>query len=29
LWVSRRRVLGAGEAQSGLRFDVTLPNPTT
>ncbi|HLZ10220.1 MAG TPA: hypothetical protein VKT80_16640, partial [Chloroflexota bacterium] len=26
LWVSRRRVLGAGEAQSGLRFDSALPN---
>ena len=28
LWVSRRRVLGAGEAQSGLRFDSALPNQT-
>jgi hypothetical protein len=28
LWVSRRRVLGAGEAQSGLRFDSALPNHT-
>jgi hypothetical protein len=26
LWVGRRRVLGAGEAQSGLRFDSALPN---
>jgi hypothetical protein len=28
IWVSRRRVLGAGEAQSGLRFDSALPNQT-
>jgi hypothetical protein len=28
LWVSRRRSLGAGEAQSGLRFDSALPNQT-
>ena len=28
VWVSRRRVLGAGEAQSGLRFDSALPNQT-
>ena len=28
LWVSRRRVLGDGEAQSGLRVDSALPNQT-
>jgi hypothetical protein len=28
LWVSRRRLLGSGEAQSGLRFDSALPNET-
>ena len=28
LWVSRRRLAGAGEAQSGLRFDSALPNQT-
>jgi hypothetical protein len=26
LWVARRRRSGAGEAQSGLRFDAALPN---
>lgn len=26
LWVQRRRHIGAGEAQSGLRFDRALPN---
>jgi hypothetical protein len=26
LWVSRRRHAGAGESQSGLRFDQALPN---
>jgi hypothetical protein len=28
LWVSRRRLAGAGESQSGLRFDSALPNQT-
>jgi hypothetical protein len=27
LWVSRRRLFGAGEAPSGLRFDSALSNP--
>jgi hypothetical protein len=27
LWVARRRKGGAGETQSGLRFDSALPNP--
>jgi hypothetical protein len=27
LWVARRRKGGAGETQSGLRFDGALPNP--
>jgi hypothetical protein len=26
LWVQRRRRIGAGESQSGLRFDQALPN---
>jgi len=26
LWVQRRRRIGAGEAQSGLQFDQSLPN---
>jgi hypothetical protein len=28
LWVARRRSGGAGETQSGLRFDASLPNGT-
>jgi hypothetical protein len=28
LWVSRRRLFGAGQSPSGLRFDAALPNQT-